>query len=222
MAPEPVAQRLAEGPRVYVRPFVREDVERMQAWEPYQDLRFLAYNMPPGSRRQNDAWYERNVLRTGRRYFAVVRKADAQLIGVISLREIRRALRPTSARLGITLGSQYVGQGYGTEAMALFLDVFFANLGFDLMKLDVAVFNERAIRLYQKCGFRTVGQFYRSASGAQYSPRKVGAREGEHFVRWGGEMFVLHYEMELAREAWQDQREVVFQGVAQRYASKEQ
>jgi RimJ/RimL family protein N-acetyltransferase len=212
--------KLAEGPRLYIRPFVRDDVERMQAWTPYEDLRFLSYNMPPGSRRQNDAWFERNVLRSGRQYFAAVRKADGSLIGVISLREIQRATHPTSARLGITLGSEHTGQGYGTEAMALFLDVFFTHLGFDLMKLDVAAFNGRAIRVYEKCGFRTVGRFYRSVGGAEYPPRKVGAQGEEVFVRYGGETFTLHYEMELSREAWRDQRHAVFRELEARYAPR--
>lgn len=213
-------RRLAEGPRLYIRHFVRDDVERMQAWTPYDDLRFLSYNMPPASRRQNDAWFERNVLRSGRQYFSAIRKADGQLIGVISLREIRRGARPTSARLGITLGSEHTDQGYGTEAMALFLDVFFTHLGFDLMKLDVAAFNRRAIRVYEKCGFQTVGQFYRSGSGVEYPPRKVGAQEEEYLIRYGGETFTLHYEMELSGEAWQDQRHALFREIEERYAPR--
>ncbi len=210
-----VEERLRVGPRLYLRRFCRADVERMQAWQPYEELLFLPYNMPKASRRENDAWFERNVIRSGRRYFALAHKGDGQLVGVISLREIRRSACPPSARLGITLGAQFVGQGYGTEALALFLDYFFGEMGFGLMKLDVAAFNGRAIRVYEKCGFQMVEKFYSSPSGARHSTQEV-SKGDEPFVQYQGEHLTLHYEMELTREAWLAQRGAVLEMLAAR------
>jgi len=204
------------GPRLLIRRFRRDDVDRMQTWRPYDDLLFLPYNMPRGSHSQNDAWFERNVQRSGRRYFSIVRREDGRLIGVISLRGIKKATRPTWARLGITLGAEFVEQGCGTEALALFLDYFFADLGFDLMKLDVGAFNGRAIHVYEKCGFETVEKFYRSTVGVQHPPQGVGSEA--HFVKHQGEHLTLHHEMQLSRAVWEACRESVFDALEARVA----
>ncbi|MGQ9584980.1 MAG: GNAT family N-acetyltransferase [Anaerolineae bacterium] len=209
-------ERLRVGPRLYLRRFRRADVERMQSWRPYEELLFLPYNMPKGSRRENDDWFERNVIRSGRRYFALARRDDGQLVGVISLREVRKSTHPASARLGITLGAQFVGQGYGTEGLALFLDCFFGEMGFGVMRLDVAAFNGRAIRVYEKLGFQMVERFYSSPSGTRYPTPEVSGGD-EHFVQHRGEHLTLHYEMELTQEAWRVRRAAVFRALEVRY-----
>ena len=71
-----------------------------------------------------------------------------------------RILRRESSRLGIGFGEQYVSQGYGSEALLLFLRYYFRRLGFERMVLDVAAINLRALRLYERCGFERVGSSY--------------------------------------------------------------
>jgi RimJ/RimL family protein N-acetyltransferase len=195
---------LSGGPRVFVRHFQREDLERMQAWEPYREYLLQQYNMPVGTLYQNDSWFRDNVQNSGRRYFAIQRRADHRLIGVISLREIVRDLPCSSARLGLVLGAEFADQGYGTEALALFLDYYFERLGFETMKLDVAAFNGRAIRVYEKCGFVRAGEFYRSSGSTR--PVKAAPDQEKFFVKRFNETQVLHYEMELSRAEWLERR----------------
>lgn len=51
----------------------------------------------------------------------------------------------------------YMNKGYGTEAMKMFLNFLFNELGLRKVKLGVFDFNKRAIRCYEKCGFSVDG-----------------------------------------------------------------
>src|SRR5919107_1358942 len=64
-----------------------------------------------------------------------------------------------SAMFHITIGEKDVwGKGYGTEATQLMLEHAFAHLGLHRVALAVFSFNERAIRSYEKAGFRVEGR----------------------------------------------------------------
>ena len=59
----------------------------------------------------------------------------------------------------ITIGEPDAwGQGYGTEATGLMLQLAFERIGLHRVSLSVFSFNERAIRSYQKSGFRLEGR----------------------------------------------------------------
>ncbi len=60
--------------------------------------------------------------------------------------------------VGIGIGDRnYRGKGYGTEAMQLLLKYAFDNLNLHRVNLSVFSYNERAIRSYEKSGFRYEG-----------------------------------------------------------------
>ena len=63
------------------------------------------------------------------------------------------------AELGIFVGEkEYWGKGYGTEATELLLDFAFNILNLNSIMLIVNSFNERAIKSYEKCGFKLIGK----------------------------------------------------------------
>lgn len=81
---------------------------------------------------------------------------DKKVIGVIELDGFDWAAR--SAWVGIGIGeADYRGKGYGTEAMQLILEYAFQGLNLNRVNLNVFAFNTRAIRSYEKCGFRYEG-----------------------------------------------------------------
>ncbi|GAE35744.1 ribosomal-protein-S5p-alanine acetyltransferase [Halalkalibacter akibai JCM 9157] len=59
--------------------------------------------------------------------------------------------------VGISLGSDYQGKGYGTDAMNVLLNFIFNYMNVNKVKLQVFGFNKKAIRSYEKCGFRLEG-----------------------------------------------------------------
>jgi RimJ/RimL family protein N-acetyltransferase len=64
-----------------------------------------------------------------------------------------------TAETGIFIGNKnYWNKGYGTEALSLLLDYGFKALNLHNIMLRVYEFNERAIRCYQKTGFKHIGK----------------------------------------------------------------
>jgi len=194
-----------QGEKVVIRPQVSEDWDVMRTWPPFTDPLFSIYNLPAPRHRKKTSDDEVTEHRPVRLWYTI-ENLDGQIIGRISLRDIddRR-----SARLGITIGADWVGQGYGTDALYTFLDYFFGELGFATLYLDVAAPNRRAIRCYEKCGFRRIGEEYRDAgSGASLNfLRDEQYRSIRHlFSRKGRKNLVLFYEMRLDREDWAEWR----------------
>jgi len=63
-----------------------------------------------------------------------------------------------TAEAGIFIGNrEYWNRGYGTEALILLLDYGFKALNLYNIDLRVYVYNERAIRSYEKVGFKRIG-----------------------------------------------------------------
>ncbi len=74
--------------------------------------------------------------------------------GLFSIDHVHR-----TAEAGIFIGNQeYWGRGYGTEAMSLLVEYGFRVLNLHNIMLRVYDFNERAIRSYEKSGFRKFGE----------------------------------------------------------------
>jgi RimJ/RimL family protein N-acetyltransferase len=60
----------------------------------------------------------------------------------------------------MSLGSlNNCGKSFGYEAMMLVINYLFNTRKILYIEVDTAVFNERAMRCFYKCGFRTVKDF---------------------------------------------------------------
>lgn len=191
-----------KGKRVTVRPMVRSDIDAMIAWRPSVDPLYVPYDFPRQSRADHVRWFEWRSRDPARRLF-VVEDEQGQVIGSLTLREIdmRR-----SARLGITLGADYVSQGYGSEALYLFIDYYFDVMGFARLALDVCATNLRAVRAYRTLGFRQVSEHYCPASHSSYATVRKEHRYRHlrrFFRRQGTSHQVLFYDMVLTRKEWQ-------------------
>jgi len=191
-----------QGPRVTIRPMERTDLVAMMKWRRFADPLYQPFDFPRQSRAEHLRWFEWRSKDPSRRLCTIEDEAHC-VIGSLTLREINGR---KSARLGITIGADSVSQGYGTEALQLFLDHYFGEMGFQQMILDVAATNLRAVRCYLAMGFRRVGQHYRPASHPSYrvlreEPRYRHLRR--FFRRQGMMTQVMFYDMVLARDEWQ-------------------
>lgn len=190
-----------EGPRVVIRPLRLADLEEMNTWPESEDPRYRLFDWPIVSPEQNEFWFNNLLLDPTRVYYAVEDKSG-RLIGRISLREIRPHW---SARLGIGFGPAFVGQGYGTEALQVFLRYYFEVLGFERMVLDVAAINERAIRCYRRCGFKKVGEAYRGVYESDNLDflNEQAYRPLKRFFKLGrNRREMLYYDMVLEKRDW--------------------
>ena len=117
--------------------------------------------------------------------FAIVDCATDRLIG----RCLLFAVDPTnrSAMLGILIGDkEFQGKGYGQEASRLLLDYAFNLLNLHSVMLGAFSFNERALAVYRKIGFREIGRRReaRIIAGKAYDVVEMDLLEDEFRQRW--------------------------------------
>ncbi|HUT20855.1 MAG TPA: GNAT family protein [Anaerolineae bacterium] len=193
-----------EGRRVIVRVMRHRDLAQIRAWRPFHDPLSPLWNIAP-SRRLDPL-----RLLAGPRHdrdprYTIERRGDGQIVGRMSLRDIDDRI---SARLGVRLGADFVDQGYGTEAIVLLLEYCFRTLGFERLYLDVAAVNVRAMRVYERMGFRHTGRHYRNVpAGVDLSFLELEPYHGllGHFRRRFGRKQLLFYDMMLEHSEWEKQ-----------------
>ncbi|MFZ5821054.1 MAG: GNAT family N-acetyltransferase [Chloroflexota bacterium] len=103
-------------------------------------------------------WLEKELEKATELYWFTIRALeDDRLLGDIELTVINWGSREAFAGIGIG-AREFWGKGYGTEAMQLILRYAFSELNLRRVSLTVFEFNERAIRSYEKAGFRLEGR----------------------------------------------------------------
>ena len=194
-------QIVAEGEYTVVREFERADVDRWMAWPRHRDPLFDSYNAPIMSLRQRETYYQQRAHSSDSKQFSVDDHAG-ELVGRVSIREIDWGLG--AAVLGISFHPQRLGQGYGTDALWAFLTHYFGPLCMNVLFLDVAAFNHRATRVYEKCGFRKCGQRWGDPQSDNAGIfRRHEYRELRPLFRWEyGLVRPLLLDMTLRREEW--------------------
>lgn len=190
-----------QGPRVTIRPMERADLAAMMKWRRFADPLYQPFDFPRQSHAEHLRWFEWRSKDPSRR-LCTIEDESQRVIGSLTLREINGR---RSSRLGITLGADFVSQGYGTEALQLFLDYYFGEMGFQRMILDVAATNLRAVRCYLSLGFRQSGSHYRAATEPTY---RIVHEEPQYrhlrrfFRRQGVVAQVMFYDMVLTADEW--------------------
>jgi RimJ/RimL family protein N-acetyltransferase len=146
---------LIEGARVALGPLRMDLVPTYQRWE--NDLEVANGNgrVIPATLEALREYVAGRSTKTDLIDFIVYDRADQAPIGWSSLFRIDH--RYGTADFGILLGERR-GQGLGTEATRLTLDWGFTVLGLHNIMLAVAAWNERAIGVYAKVGFRELGR----------------------------------------------------------------
>lgn len=174
----------------------------MAEWRPLADPLYQPFDFPHRSKTEHERWFNYRSRDPSRRLYTIENE-EGQVIGSLTLREI---VGRESARLGITLGADFVSQGYGTEALKLFMAYYFETMGFAKMVLDVAATNLRAVRTYLALGFRQTGQHYRPTDHESYHiirKEPIYRHLYPYFRRQGPMIQVLFYDMTLTRGEWQ-------------------
>lgn len=145
---------VAKGQNIYIKKLERSHVDRMHDWGRHTDPLFYCYNFPHMNQMERDYWYKTKALSFTRRCFVVFNNED-ELVGYIALRNMKIFQRASD--LGIVFDPSKVNQGYGTEGIKAFLTYYFGEMKMKVLNLKVSVFNKRAQRCYEKCGFESKG-----------------------------------------------------------------
>jgi RimJ/RimL family protein N-acetyltransferase len=130
------------------------DVEKFTEWLNDMDLlvNFQLYNSSISLEGEKALISD---LSKGHNYSIIDMQKD-ELIGSCGFLDIDYVNQ--TAETGICIGNKnYWDKGYGTEALSLLIDFGFKALNFHNIMLRVYEFNKRAIRCYEKIGFRQIG-----------------------------------------------------------------
>lgn len=147
-------QYKSNNARVYLEKMTRSTAYELNNWANYDDPRLSGYNYGNLTNFEINFWYN-SICSPRKRYFAVRKIEDDRFIGFVGLKNYN----PLSKRalLGIVFDANYVSCGYGYDAMILLLYYFFKKIKFKELNLEVNLFNERALNLYKKLGFKETG-----------------------------------------------------------------
>ncbi|WP_060535284.1 GNAT family N-acetyltransferase [Paenibacillus bovis] len=149
-------KRVLESERLYLRAFTADDLDMYYPKLLNEEMRRLTGTHGLFTREGVARFIEESAADSSRIDLLIILKPEEQPIGEISLMDIDRINRNAHIRIAI-FESANCGQGYGTEAMEIVLDYAFGNINLHRVELSVFSFNERAIRSYEKLGFRREG-----------------------------------------------------------------
>ncbi|HOH96864.1 MAG TPA: GNAT family protein [Candidatus Cloacimonadota bacterium] len=144
------------GEKCYLSPISLDDLEKYTEW--VNDLEIGQFVLFASQVFDMDKERETLInLMKKDLIFAIVEKDTNKAIGNCGLHMIDEVHR--RATFGIFIGEKtYWNQNIGTEATALILDYGFNIMNLNNITLDVVAFNKRAIRSYEKVGFKYVGK----------------------------------------------------------------
>ena len=147
--------RKMSGEKCYLSPISLDDVELYTQWVNDMEIgQFVLF-----STTIYDIEKEKEALKklmAESISFAIVEKNTNKAIGNCSLFGTSEVHR--HGQFGIFIGDKsYWSQGIGTEATRLILDYGFNVLNLNNISLEVYAFNKRAIRCYEKVGFKLAG-----------------------------------------------------------------
>lgn len=147
-----------EGRRIVLRRHRMENLEQVVRW--YQDpelARLTRYQLRPMTRDEVERFFHSRLVSPDSVAYAIHERGTDRFIGITTFSAVDGD--NGSALFHITIGERDAwGRGFGTETTQLMLAHAFERLGLHRIGLSVFEFNERAIRSYEKAGFRVEGR----------------------------------------------------------------
>jgi len=143
------------GKKCYLAPIDVNDAEKFTEW--LNDLELTKYLIvyPHIISIENEKEFLEKLSKE--HTYSIIDNDANELIGNCGFVNIDH-INQTS-EVGIFIGNKkYWNKGYGTEALSLLLDYGFKALNLHNISLRVYSFNERAIKSYEKIGFKIIGK----------------------------------------------------------------
>jgi RimJ/RimL family protein N-acetyltransferase len=146
------------GVKVKLRAYKREDVELAQQYlNDAETKRLLTPGVPyPYTLEEETKWFEKISANNDHYSFAIETLEEGKYIGGCGINSLD--WKNSVAIVGIFIGDKnYWGKGYGTDAMKVLVKFIFEQMNMNKVKLFVYSFNERAVKSYEKSGFKKEG-----------------------------------------------------------------
>lgn len=150
------AVRFLEGQKVYLRPIDVEDAGWYFESLYDSEVRKLTGTQKHHTKEQIVKYIEKKAQDESSVLLVIAERETDIPVGDIALGDIDPMNRNAYIRIAIN-NSTYMGMGYGTEAMLLLLNYGFGVLNLHRIELNVYSYNQRAIHVYEKLGFKREG-----------------------------------------------------------------
>lgn len=147
------------GEKIMLRLFQAEDADPLWAGINNSEMNRLTGTHATFTREAIDAYIARQIANDDdeRASFIIALPDDSRALGEVVINEIDRDNNSANIRIAL-FDEADLGKGYGTDAMRLMVNYGFRQLGLHRIELGVYAFNPRAIRSYEKVGFRVEGR----------------------------------------------------------------
>lgn len=142
----------ARGDRVTLHPVERDDAAFLQRGHNDPDVRVPLGHTGPRNRAQTEEGVEEYVEADDN--VSMLACVDGEPVGVVNVRHVHRD-RPM---LSYWLAPEHQGEGYGGEAVELFLDTLFRDYDVHGVTARVFDFNEPSRALLERLGFEREGR----------------------------------------------------------------
>lgn len=144
-----------EGERLYLSPINPEDYEICTKWLNDETMTKNTSQVRHTIGLAKEKAFLEKMAEEGND-FAVVLKENDEFIGCCGFHNINAISR--NCEIGLFIGDEENrGKGYGGEILKLLISYGFEILNMHNIMLKVFSFNERAIKCYEKAGFKKIG-----------------------------------------------------------------
>ncbi|MBB6697410.1 GNAT family N-acetyltransferase [Clostridium algidicarnis] len=147
------------GEKICLRAYKQEDIQIATSFVNDKELKkFLVTDIPfPMSLWEEDEWIKsQKSNKNGEYNFAIEDIKTKMYIGGCGIQNVNWLTRV--ALVGIMIGDKdYLGKGYGTDAMKVLMNFIFKDMNIHKIRLSTFSFNIRAQKSYEKCGFKVEG-----------------------------------------------------------------
>lgn len=140
-----------------LRPLVKEDLPTLESWWEEPEASYLDGGDTLGPSAEFRQAFQKSLEELPSNSWSIIELAQGEPAGYILFRTYPDD--PVSAEVAVRLSCRYWGRGIAAQALQIFLSRLFTQMGLERAWLTVFVFNQRAIRLYQRIGFEVLESF---------------------------------------------------------------
>lgn len=179
---------MLKGKLVKLREYRKEDVPVALEYMNNEEVaKNLSTRTPfPYTLEDEEKWFTNQSGVNDKYNFAIETIEEEKYIGGCGINNID--WKNSHVTIGIYIGDQaYWNKGYGSDALKVFIKFIFDEMNIHKIKLEVFAFNIRAIKCYEKCGFKQDGVL-----------REEIFKNGKYYDVW--EMSILRDEYQAVEE----------------------
>jgi RimJ/RimL family protein N-acetyltransferase len=173
-----------QGQKIRLRAIEPEDADSFFNWNLNSETaRVLDFLWPPTSIASVRGWTQRAATEEAKddKLYFVMEDHEGKAVGMISTHNTNR--RVGSFAYGLSVGEEYRGRGYASEAIVMVLRYFFEELGYQKVTTGVYECNPASIALHEKLGYQLEGRLRRMVyTGGKYYDELMFGMTREEFA----------------------------------------